>query len=73
MNSAKSLIVYSTNGVSGSNRRTYVTVQINFHEAKLQLDTDSDIALTSQKKWTELGRPALIAKNASGEILKFED
>lgn len=76
-NSPKFLSAYSTNEISSTNRREYVTIQINGHEVKLQLDAPLDITLSSRKtrrdssKLTQIPSE-VVAGNASGGILNFQ-
>ena len=72
---------------SKSNRK-YVSVKLNSHPVRLQIDTASDITLISQRQWKTISQPPLtssrhVARSASGEcvhivrelpaVIKIED
>ncbi|CAH8499886.1 unnamed protein product [Dicrocoelium dendriticum] len=59
-----------------TNRRKYITIDINGRQARLQIDTASDITIISETLWKSLGSPVIKptthqAKSASGTQLKL--
>ncbi|CAI2725915.1 unnamed protein product [Schistosoma spindalis] len=57
-------------------RRKYVSLKINGYDARLQLDTVSDITLISRRTWVKIGRPRIYPTlqsihSASGGILNI--
>ncbi|CAH8557945.1 unnamed protein product [Schistosoma intercalatum] len=64
-------ILVSHNRARSCHQRKYVTLNINKHRARLQLDTASDITLISPETWKNIGRPTVfpttqLAHSASG-------
>ncbi|CAH8528395.1 unnamed protein product [Schistosoma rodhaini] len=69
-------ILVSHNKARRCRQRKYVTLNINKHCIRLQLDTASDITLISPETWKKIGRPTVhrttqIAHSASGGKLNI--
>ena len=55
----RSNALLTTFQLNASHRRKFVTVCINGIQARLQLDTASDITIISRKLWSMLGKPTI--------------
>ncbi|CAH8538525.1 unnamed protein product [Schistosoma rodhaini] len=69
-------ILVSHNKARRCHQRKYVTLNINKHRSRLQLDTASDITLISPETWRKIGRPTVhrttqLAHSASGGKLNI--
>ncbi|CAH8545975.1 unnamed protein product [Schistosoma haematobium] len=69
-------ILVSHNRARSCHQRKYVTLNINKHRTRLQLDTASDITLISPETWKNIGRPMVfpttqLAHSASGGKLNI--
>ena len=66
----------AANRIGSHNRRKYVSLKINGYNARLQLDTASDITLISRRTREKIGRPRIFstyqtAHGASGGIINI--
>ncbi|CAH8623518.1 unnamed protein product [Schistosoma rodhaini] len=69
-------VTVAANRIGSHNRRKYVSLKINGYDARLQLDTASDITLISRRTWEKIGRPRIFstyqtAHGASGGIINI--
>nr|CAH8861075.1 unnamed protein product [Trichobilharzia regenti] len=72
----RSFSLLATSEVTTPGMRKYLDFQINGHDARLQLDTASDITVISEKLWNDIGRPHITntsqtAVSACGGRLKL--
>ncbi|CAH8633242.1 unnamed protein product [Schistosoma bovis] len=71
-----SLSLVSSCQSSSPSQRKFITVNINGHPSRLQVDTASDVTILSRKYWIRMGRPHMVPttqkpRTACGNYLRL--